>query len=274
MPEIPELEAMIAVLNTRVAGQKVSTAEVRIPVVVRRPPKEEFVRLLTGNTFTRAERKGKFVLLRFKSGHLLAVHLMLTGRLQLSRSRDDVPKRTGWRITFENGRELRYFDEKVDGKAYLVSEAERQEVPRLDGTGLDALDPRLTKQEFLTRIRRYPGQVKHTLTNDAFITGIGNAYADEILFEARIYPFTRGRELKAEQLATLYDAIHTVYAWAIPVVAERMGETISEKVRDFLKVHRKGGTPCPRCGSTIAEIEPNGRITSYCRTCQPGGLFK
>ncbi|MBM4406393.1 MAG: hypothetical protein FJ039_09490 [Chloroflexi bacterium] len=53
-----------------------------------------------------------------------------------------------------------------------------------------------------------------------------------------------------------------------------MGETINEKVRDFLKVHRKGGQPCPRCGATIAEIEPNGRITSYCRTCQPGGLFK
>jgi len=65
-----------------------------------------------------------------------------------------------------------------------------------------------------------------------------------------------------------------VYAWAIPIVADRMGETINEKVRDFLKVHRKGGQPCPRCGATIAEIEPNGRITSYCRTCQPGGLFK
>jgi formamidopyrimidine-DNA glycosylase len=274
MPEIPELTAIVAVINRSIAGQKVTSAEVRIPMVVRRPPKEEFEGVLTGNTLARAERKGKFVLLHFTSGHLMAVHLMLTGRLQLTESGSVIPKRTGWRIAFANGRELRYLDEKLDGKTYLVPEAERKAVPRLEGTGIDALDPKLTREEFLKRIKRYPGQIKNTLTNDAFITGVGNAYVDEILFEARVYPFTRTRELRPEQLSALYDAIHTVYAWAIPIVAERMGETINEKVRDFLKVHRKGGQPCPRCGSTIAEIEPNGRITSYCRKCQPGGLFK
>jgi len=190
MPEIPELKAIVAVINRTIAGQKVTSAEVRIPVVVRRPPKEEFERLLTGNRLTKAERKGKFVLLHFASGHLMAIHLMLTGRLQLAERGSAVPKRTGWRMGFENGRELRYFDEKADGKTYLTQEEARGEVPRLEGTGIDALDPALTKDEFLKRIKRYPGQIKNTLTNDAFITGIGNAYVDEILFEARIYPFT------------------------------------------------------------------------------------
>ena len=66
--------------------------------------------------------------------------------------------------------------------------------------------------------------------------------------------------------------MHRVYAWAIPIVAERMGDTIDEKVRDFLKVHRKGGAPCPRCGARITEVTPNKRITSFCRVCQPGGF--
>ena len=90
-------------------------------------------------------------------------------------------------------------------------------------------------------------------------------------FEAGIYPFAPVRRLEEEQLAALYRAIHTVYDWAIPIVAERMGTTIDEKIRDFLKVHRKGGQPCPKCGMTITQIEPNQRITSYCRHCQDWG---
>ena len=181
MPEIPELEAMRGVLNREVKGQKVAGAEVRIPVVIRRPVVSEFVQVLTGNTFVAAERRGKFIVLNFKSGHLLAVNLMLTGRLQLAGD-EARPKKTSWLLSFANGTELRYFDQKLDGKVYLVSRAEVGEVPHFANVGPDALDPGLTFEMFAKKIRRYPGQVKRTLTNDAFISGIGNAYVDEILF--------------------------------------------------------------------------------------------
>ncbi len=272
MPEIPELEAMRRVLNARVAGRVITSAQVRIPIVVRRPPKDEFVETLRGNRLVRTDRKGKLLLLHLESGHVLAVHLMLTGRLALARAAAPMPKRTGWLLTFEGGDELRYFDEKLDGKTYLVREEERSLIPRYDGMGPDALDPSLTFEVFRQRIRRYPGQVKRTLVNEAFISGIGNAYADEVLFEARVYPFARTRELSEQQLRAIYEAIHRVYAWAIPIVAERMGDSIDEKVRDFLRVHRKGGQPCPVCGAAITEVTPNNRITSYCRACQGGGI--
>ena len=272
MPEIPELEAMTQVLNRRAAGQTIVSAQVRIPLVVRRPAKDEFVETLTGNRLLTSRRHGKYMLLRLESGHVLAVHLMLTGRLQLAPPTEPMPKRTSWLLTLENDAELRYFDQKLDGKTYLVREDELSLIPRFDQMGPDVLAPELTFDVFRQRIRRYPGQIKRTLVNEAFVAGIGNAYADEILFEARVYPFTKTRDLSEEQLRAVYEAVGRVYAWAIPIVAERMGDTIDEKVRDFLKVHRKGGEPCPNCGARITEVTPNKRITSYCRTCQPGGF--
>lgn len=271
MPEIPELEAMRATLNRRVAGQAVARAQVRIPLVLRRPPKDDFERTLSGNRLLTTNRRGKYLLLRFASGHLFAVHLMLTGRLQLGDPGSPMPKRTAWRLTFADGRELRYFDEKLDGKAYLVTEADLPLIPRWPEMGPDVLDPALTADAFAQRLRRFPGQIKRALVNEAFVAGIGNAYADEILFEARVYPFLPSRRLAPEQVRALHTAIHTVYDWAVPIVAARMGDTIDEKIRDFLKVHRKGGRPCPVCATPITEVSPNKRVTSYCRRCQDGG---
>jgi formamidopyrimidine-DNA glycosylase len=271
VPEIPELEAMKNVLNREVAGLAITSVEVRIPVPIRRPSKDEFVEILTGNCFGETERRGKYLLNRLGSGHLLAVHLMLTGRLKLTQPSEKIGKRIGWLLTFENESQLRYSDYRLDGRVYLVGEGEDALVPRLVEMGPDALDPELTYDAFRARLRKYPGQIKRTLVNDAFICGIGNAYSDEILFAAGVYPFARARDLTEEQISGLYAAIREVYDWSIPIVAEKMGATIDDKFRDHLKVHRKGGQPCPTCGSNITEVSPNNRITSYCRTCQDWG---
>ena len=262
---------MKAVLNRDLAGQRVLEARVMGPLVVRWPTVEEFTNVLDGNRLFETERRGKFLLLRFESGHCLAIHLMLTGHLQLAGTQTPRRKKTSWLLAFDNNRELRYFDQKLDGKVYLVPKAELSTVPRFSEMGPDVLDASLTYEVFAKRIRRFPGQVKRTLVNDIFVAGVGNAYVDEILFTAGIYPFARVRSLREEQIHALYSAIHAVYEWAIPIVAQRMGDTIDEKVRDFLKVHRKGGQPCPNCGTTITQIEPNQRITSYCRVCQNWG---
>ena len=199
---------------------------------------------------------------------------MLTGRLQLAKAGAKLPGRTSWLVAFENGRELRYFGERLDGRVYLVGAGELSLIPRFEEMGPDALDPALTFELFRQRIKRFPGQIKRALTGGGFVVGIGNAYADEILFEARIYPFEPGKRLPEQKLLELYEAIGRVYRWAIPIVAEAMGESIDLKPRDFLKVHRKGGQPCPNCGTRITEVTPNQRITSYCRTCQGWGEAK
>jgi formamidopyrimidine-DNA glycosylase len=123
-------------------------------------------------------------------------------------------------------------------------------------------------------LHRYRGAIKSILTNAAFVQGIGNAYADEILWEACINPYTPRTRLAEPELRRLYQAARAVMAWATPLARERMvrnGTLDYEERRDFLRIHRRGGEPCPRCGTRITEITANQRITDFCRTCQPGG---
>ena len=122
-------------------------------------------------------------------------------------------------------------------------------------------------------MRRHRGEIKGILINARFVTGIGNAYADEICFHAGIYPFRKRPTLSPEEIERLYEAMRSTLIEAIVQVRQRMGVDIHTKPRDFLAVHGKGGQPCPRCGASISEIKARRRLTNFCRRCQPGSLI-
>jgi formamidopyrimidine-DNA glycosylase len=111
------------------------------------------------------------------------------------------------------------------------------------------------------------------LTGGRLVSGIGNAYADEILHEAMIYPFKKVTRLSGDELASLHRAVYSVPAAAVETLRERVGNKIHRKFRDFLKVHGKKNDPCPRCGNKITAITAHRRETNYCRRCQPGFLL-
>ena len=268
MPELPDLEVIREVLDPRLAGVGVEAAEVRRPLVVRNLLGGEPGAQLTGRRFVGARRRGKFLLLPFEDGATMAINPMLVGRVRLGpplarhRSRDALVLR------LDDGQELRYHDAKDMGKVYLVSDL--GQVPTLAELGPEATDPELTLDVFLQRLRRHPGEIKGVLTNQAFVAGIGNAYADEILWHARIYPFRRRPTLDAEELARLHSSMRTVLLEAIQTLRERVGDAIDVEVRDFLAVHGKAGQPCPRCGTTVSRVTRERRDTDFCRQCQPG----
>ena len=107
------------------------------------------------------------------------------------------------------------------------------------------------------------------LIDQTVLAGIGNIYSDEILWEAGIHPYRRRTALTLEELSALYQAMRSVLQWAIPLVADKMSEGLNyAEWRDHLRVHRRGGLPCPRCGTPISEITAGQRVTSFCRTCQ------
>jgi formamidopyrimidine-DNA glycosylase len=110
------------------------------------------------------------------------------------------------------------------------------------------------------------------LTYQPFITGIGNAYSDEILFDAKISPFKKCDSLSPEERTRLCNSMRGVLTKAIETIRTRVGDNIHLEIRDFLKVHGKAGQPCPVCGTKISEVKSNGRKTNFCRTCQPGTL--
>lgn len=269
MPELPELEAIRGVLAPRLTGVPVTSVLVRVPVVVRAPA-AEYVRVLEGNAVADVWRRGKFLCFTLRSGHVHAVQPMLTGRFQYAAPGARLPARTCVVWTLADGHELRYADQRVMGKVYLVEEGRLDTIPTWSEMGPDALDPALTEEAFLARLRTFSGQIKNVLVNHRFVAGIGNAYADEILNRAGINPFRRRASLSPAEQRRLYHAVRDVLTWAIPLAAAAMGPNLEygEERRAFLRIHRRGGEQCPVCGKRITEITAGGRITSYCRTCQ------
>ncbi len=142
-------------------------------------------------------------------------------------------------------------------------------VPGLDDElGPDVDDPGLSLDTWRARIRRHPGELKNLLKNQVFVAGIGNAYSDEILHAAGLLPFRKRSSLAAEEIDGLYTASRATVYSALEVLRARVPPTFETQVRDFLAVHGKGGSPCPRCGARITEVKPDGFVTSYCRGCQ------
>ena len=155
------------------------------------------------------------------------------------------------------------------GKVYLLPTGLDRPVPGLDeDLGPDADDPALTLDTWRARIRRHPGELKNLLKNQAFVAGIGNAYSDEILHAAGLLPFRKRSTLAAEEVDALFAATRSTLSSAVEVLRARVPPTFETQVRDFLAVHNKGGTACPRCGTRITEVKPSGFVTSYCRGCQ------
>lgn len=172
-------------------------------------------------------------------------------------------------LSLSDGHELRYVDFRLMGRIYLVKEDELDKIPQLAELGPDATSPELTEPVFIERLMGFNGQIKNILTNQKFIAGIGNAYSDEILFVARINPFRKRATLSEEEMGALYRAMCDVFAWAFPLVTDAMQDDIPlEEVRYFMRVHRRGGEPCPACGNPITDITSGNRVMSFCRHCQ------
>ena len=273
MPELPDLEIIKDVLTRRLVGRRVAEVVVLRPLVVRvLEPGATPESFLVGRTVTEVSRVGKFLRFALDDGGWMAINAMLAGRLRYTAAAQRARVRDYVRIRFDDGGTLSYHDAKGMGKVYVTRDLDA--VPGYRDTVPDALAPDLTAEAFLERLRPFRGEIKGILTRGEAVGGIGNAYADEILFEAGIYPFRKRSSLSRDEQTCLYHAMRDVLTRAIDVLRERVGDRIEVEVRDFLAVHNKAGRPCPRCGHPISEVKVANRATSFCRPCQPGTLIR
>jgi formamidopyrimidine-DNA glycosylase len=270
VPELPDLTVVAEELVRRVAGRTIREATAPTPILLRATPDE--LTALAGASLGATRRRGKFLLLPLSrtdgQERILAANAMLAGRFWLVAGAQRVRARTGLRLRLDGGEELRYVDREMLGKLYLVAPDRLDEIPGWSEMGPDADDPELTLERFRERIRRHPGELKPLLRNSRFVAGIGNAYSDEILWEARLAPFRRRASLRPEDIDRLYAAMRSVLADAVEQLRVLVPPDIETQHREFLKVHLRGGEPCPRCGRELRQI--GGReATTFCRTCQP-----
>lgn len=280
MPEAPDLYVIRDYLEANLTGLTIAKAEVLRPIVLRSlaVSPEELPDDVAGRSFTGFWRRGKFLGLELSTGsdgseRLLVVNPMLSGGLQHCDPSVRVSKRTYLVLTLSDGQQLHYVDDDQMGMIYYLTPEQLPQVPRLTDQGPDVLDEVLSLGEFKAHLKPYRGEIKDVLTRGGAVSGIGNAYVDEVLFAAGLFPFKKLKSLSKDELTALHHAVYTVPANAIPVLQKRMGSDIHKKVRDFLKVHGKGNQPCPTCGTNITQITSNGHLTDYCRKCQPGSLI-
>jgi formamidopyrimidine-DNA glycosylase len=228
---------------------------------------------IVGKQVESLDRRGKLLIVGLSGNRELVISPMLTGALMWCDPSTQVMASTVLIFDMKSGKQLRYIDQKKMGQVYYLSPDQRSKIVRLENQGPDVIDEPLSFDEFKLGLKPFRGEVKGVLTRGKLVSGIGNAYADEILHDAMLYPFKKVTRLSEEEKARVHRSIYSVTSSAVEVLRERVGYQIHRKVRDFLKVHGKKNEKCPRCGNKITVITANKRETSYCRHCQPGSLF-
>ncbi len=257
MPELPEVEAAMTVLRRRAKGRTIAALRLLHPAMRRRITPSR-ARSLKGAQVVRVERRGKHQLLHLGDGRILHAHFRMNGSWEFGHVDDALPRHARAVLEFTDGNRLAFVDSRALGTIELHA-AGGLEL----GLGPDAADPAWTAASLATGIAGRRGPIKLALLDQSLVAGLGNIYAAEALWRARIDPRMPGRSLSLPQVRALRKAI--------AVVLERAtGSRYTDDSTVQLDVYDREGLPCRRCRTPIERIAQAGRSTYFCPVCQSG----
>ena len=273
MPELPEVETTARGLQARVVGLRVTAVGgVDWPRMLPQTTESDLRETLVGRAVLSVGRRGKYLLVEFDGDAWLMVHRKMSGNLLLG-PRDAPPERhTHFELSFDDDNALRLVDPRKFGRIYLFHSSDEMTdflAERLGPDSLLELEPRV----FAEKLRGRRGRIKSLLLDQSFTAGIGNLYADEALWQAKIHPLRTADSLSPREVRALSEAIHDVLAAAI----ERRGTSFSDyrdadgtrgENQDYLNVYGRAGQPCPRCGTILRRIFIGQRSSTFCPRCQ------
>jgi len=280
MPELPEVETVARDLRPRLVGAEIAGVRSSWERTLRTHDAESFAGALVGRTVEAVGRRAKLVVIELSGGLALTIHLKMTGQLFVVPA--GAPEDPYVRLVLElaDGRELRFRDIRKFGKVGLYERdlatgdlvIERGGAGVFSATGPEPLDDAFTLRAFRQRLRGRRGRLKPLLLDQSFLAGIGNIYADEALWAARLHPLRSAASLRPDDERRLYEAIRAVLAEAV----ERRGSSVDDymapdgdgSMQERLQVYQRTGEPCPRCGRPIRRIVVGARATHFCSWCQ------
>jgi formamidopyrimidine-DNA glycosylase len=274
MPELPEVETTARGLRARIVGLRVCrVGGVDWPRMVPNASEAELHAALVGLRVRSIERKGKYLLLEFEADQWLSIHRKMSGNLLLRPSDAPPEAHTHLSIEFADGTVLRFIDPRKFGRVNLFRSREALVDFLAERLGPDSLVD-LDEALLAAKLRGRRGRIKSLLLDQAFLAGIGNLYADEALWAARIHPLRTADSLSKAEVRRLARAIKEALVLGI----DRHGTSFSSTYRDadgsfgenqaFLNVYGRAGEPCPRCGKPISRIQFGGRGSHFCARCQ------
>ncbi len=291
MPELPEVETIIRQLNKTIKGEFIDDLWTDSPNNLKGNFKIEKARSLTKKRkILKIERKGKNILIFLDKNWVVWIHLKLTGHLLVGdfeyTNNQWKPKSKGalldpqnrflhWVFSLKSGKKLVLSDMRKFAKIVLLTTEDLEQAKDLNDLGIDPLSLGFNQKKLEEILSQARGEIKKVLMDQKSISGIGNIYANEILWEAKINPFKKAKELKKEEIKRLFQAIRKILALAIRYQGtsaedEAYRNLDGEKgsYAKFLKVYQKEGEPCFRCGTLIERVKNQGRSTFYCPKCQ------
>jgi formamidopyrimidine-DNA glycosylase len=271
VPELPEVEALAAFLRENAVGHVLTRVDLAAVQAIKTidPP----LSALGGLEITGASRHGKFLDLDVSGLHLV-VHLARAGWLHWRTGLPTAPPKPGkgplaLRAHLDDGDGFDLTEQGTRKGLAVYVVRSPSEVPGIARLGPDAME--VDREQFAALLKGKSGQLKGALTEQSLISGIGNAYSDEILHAARLSPFKMADKLSDAEVVRLYDAMRTVLTDALERQLGQKAATMKGEKRSGLKVHARTGLPCPVCGDTVREVSFADTSLQYCPTCQTGG---
>ncbi len=271
MPELPEVENIVRGIRPLLVGRTIVDARVLWERTVARPSASSFVAHAKGRRVLSVGRRGKYVRIEL-SGVWLLFHLKMSGRLRWGASAEPDGPYTRLALDLSGGRRLRFDDPRKFGRAYLVENPEEV----TGSLGPEPLDVQFSLENLRALLARRHGRLKPVLVDQSFLAGVGNIYADEILFWARLHPLRSAGSLCEHEQARLYVALRRVLEQAIVGhgttlddggYVDSMGE--AGQYQEQIAVYHRTGMPCRCCGTHIQRMVIGQRSAHFCPTCQP-----
>lgn len=272
MPELPEVESVKNGLKSLIIGKSIDSVDVLWANIIEDPSVEEFREKITGETFRDVKRRGKFLLFVLDNYTLIS-HLRMEGKFRLENSGEPRIKHTHVIFNLNTEEELRYLDVRKFGRMSLVTHSDVWTHPSLVQLGPEPVDQSLLKADLEKNLKKTNRPIKAVLLDQHVIAGIGNIYADEILFSAGVHPGKKASELTVNEVCSIHQSTIQVMSEAV----RSGGTTIRTYANAFglegsfqnkLKVYGKTGEACVHCGHLIEKIKIAQRGTHYCPNCQ------
>ncbi len=267
MPELPEVETIRNELSPHVIGRRFTDVTVCDAKLMRQTSAEEFRRKLTGKKINSLDRRGKYLIFHLSGGMALIIHLKMSGALLLNA--EQVSPHTRVIFNLDNGSQLIFVDRRRLGALWLV-ENEQAVIGKL---GPEPLTSEFTTKTLAERLQKHKAPIKAALLDQSFIAGIGNMYADEALFAAKIHPLRKANSLSPKEIQNLHKAVVKVLRSAIDSKGasidtyKRPDGQLGNAHSNFNVAHR-GGKSCPICGTTIQRLAIRNRGSYFCPKCQ------
>jgi len=259
MPELPDVETFKRYFDATSLHQRVGHVDVRDAYILKGISARELARGLKGRRFKSTRRHGKHLFVRADDDLWVRLHFGMTGSLQYFKHDEQAPRHTRVLFVFANAHSLAFEDQRKFGEIGLIEDV--NDFLKKRALGPDALDIDLS--QFRAIFRKRGGAVKTILLNQKLIAGIGNIYADEILFRARIHPATQVSTLKEKAVTKLFRAMRNILKKAIEADADA-----DLMPKSWLLPHRSKGGKCPRCGRELKSAKIGGRTAWFCAHCQ------